>query len=80
VQIGRNPQFPETTGARIYLVMLQLLFVAILVEPLLRTLPFTQPQGILLGVLAVLMVAQRYRTRCNMRRLSNHGSCASFFY
>ncbi|HXT66008.1 MAG TPA: GGDEF domain-containing protein [Nitrospiraceae bacterium] len=57
VQAGRNPQFPETTGARVYLVMLQLLFVAILVEPLLRTLPITQPQGILLGVLAVLMVA-----------------------
>ena len=36
--------------------MLQLLFVAILVEQLLRTLPVTQLQGILLAVLAILMV------------------------
>jgi len=57
VQAGSNPQFRETTGARVYLVMLQLLFVATLVEPLLRTLPITQPQGIQLGVLAAMMVA-----------------------
>ena len=52
----RNPQFPDTTRARVYLVTLQLLFVAILVEQLLRTLPVTQLQGILLAVLAILMV------------------------
>ena len=52
----RNPQFPDTTRARVYLVTLQLLFVAILVEQLLRTLPITQLQSILLAVLAILMV------------------------
>jgi len=56
MQPRRNPQFPETTRARVYLVMLQLLFVAILAVQFLRTLPFTQLQGILLGVLAILMV------------------------
>jgi hypothetical protein len=52
----RNPQFLDTTRARVYLVILQLLFVAILVVQLLRTLPVTQLQGILLAVLAILMV------------------------
>ena len=57
MQAWRNPQFLDTTKARVYLVMLQLLFVAILVVQLLRTLPVTQLQGILLAVLAILMVA-----------------------
>ena len=56
MQAWRNPQFPDTTRARVYLVTLQLLFVAILVEQLLRPLPVTQLQGILLAVLAILMV------------------------
>jgi diguanylate cyclase (GGDEF)-like protein len=56
MQAQRNPQFPDTTRARVYLVTLQLLFVAILVEQLLRTLPITQLQGVLLSVLAILMV------------------------
>ena len=56
MQAGRNPQVQDTTRARVYLVMLQLLFVAILVEQLLRTLPITQLQSILLAVLAILMV------------------------
>jgi diguanylate cyclase (GGDEF)-like protein len=57
MQAWRNPQFLDTTKARVYLVMFQLLFVAILVVQLLRTLPVTQLQGILLAVLAILMVA-----------------------
>jgi diguanylate cyclase (GGDEF)-like protein len=56
MQAQRNPQIPDTTRARVYLVTLQLLFVAILGEQLLRTLPITQLQGILLAVLALLMV------------------------
>jgi diguanylate cyclase (GGDEF)-like protein len=56
MQARGNPQFPDTTRARVYLVTLQLLFVAILGEQLLRTLPITQLQGILLAVLALLMV------------------------
>ena len=56
MQAQRNPQIPDTTRARVYLVTLQLLFVAILGEQLLRTLPITQLQGILLAVLAILMV------------------------
>jgi diguanylate cyclase (GGDEF)-like protein len=52
-----NSQFPDTTRARVYLVMLQFLFVAILVDQLLRMLPVTQVQGILLAVLAILMVS-----------------------
>jgi diguanylate cyclase (GGDEF)-like protein len=56
MQAQRNPQIPDTTRARVYLVTLQLLFAAILGEQLLRTLPITQLQGILLAVLALLMV------------------------
>ncbi|HSQ52082.1 MAG TPA: GGDEF domain-containing protein [Nitrospiraceae bacterium] len=56
MQARRNSQVPGSTKARVYLITLQLLFVAILVEPLLRTLPVTQLQSILLAVLAVLMV------------------------
>lgn len=54
MQSQRDPQFPDTTRARVYLVTLQLLFVVILVEHLLRTLPVTRLQGILLAVLAAL--------------------------
>jgi diguanylate cyclase (GGDEF)-like protein len=57
MQAARNPLFLDTTRARVYLVMLQILFVAILVVQRLRTLPVTQLQGILLAVLAILMVA-----------------------
>jgi diguanylate cyclase (GGDEF)-like protein len=56
IEARLNPQFPDTTRARVYLVMLQLLFVAILVEQRLRMLPVTQLQGILLAVLAILLV------------------------
>jgi diguanylate cyclase (GGDEF)-like protein len=56
MQARGKPQIPDTTRARVYLVTLQLLFVAILGEQLLRTLPITQLQGILLAVLALLMV------------------------
>ena len=56
MQARRNPQFQDTTRARVYLVTLQLLFVAILIEQLLRTLPVTQLQGLLLAVPAILMV------------------------
>jgi diguanylate cyclase (GGDEF)-like protein len=56
IQARLNPQFPDTTRARVYLVTLQLSFVAILVEQLLRTLPVTQLQSILLAVLAILIV------------------------
>jgi len=53
MQARRNPPFPDTTRARVYLVTLQLLFVAILVKPLLQTLPIAQLQGLLLAVLAI---------------------------
>lgn len=56
MQARPNPQFPDTTRTRVYLVTLQFLFVAILVAQLLRTLPVTQLQGILLTVPAILMV------------------------
>ena len=56
MQARRNPPFPDTTRTRVYLITLQLLFVAILVKPLLQTLPITRLQGILLTVLAILTV------------------------
>ena len=56
IQAQLNPQFADTTRARVYLVTLQLSFVAILVEQLLRTLPITQLQSILLAVLAILIM------------------------
>lgn len=56
MQARRNPPFLDTTRTRGYLITLQLLFVAILVNPLLQTLPITQLQGILLTVLAILTV------------------------
>jgi len=56
IQARLNPQFADTTRARVYLVTLQLSFVAILVQQLLRTLPVTQLQSILLAVLAILIV------------------------
>ena len=56
MQAQRNPPFPNTMMARVYLVTFQLLFVVILVEPLLLTLPVTQLQGLLLTVLAILTV------------------------
>jgi len=54
MQVQRDPQAPDTTRARIYLVMLQFLFLAILVEHLIQTLPVTRLQGLLLTVLAAL--------------------------
>ncbi|MEO6112220.1 MAG: GGDEF domain-containing protein [Nitrospiraceae bacterium] len=54
MQARHNPQHPDTTRARVYLVTLQLLFVAILGEQLLRTVPVTRLQGIPFAVLAVL--------------------------
>ena len=51
-----NPPRTGTTRTRVYLVTLQLLFVAILGEQILRTLPVTRLQGILLAVLSVLTV------------------------
>jgi diguanylate cyclase (GGDEF)-like protein len=56
IQARLNPQFADATRARVYLVTLQLSFVAILVQQLLRTLPVTQLQSILLAVLAILIV------------------------
>lgn len=49
-----DPPRTNTTRTRIYLVTLQLLFVAIFGEHLLRTLPITRLQGILFAVLATL--------------------------
>lgn len=54
MQAQRDPRFPDTTRARVYLVTLQLLFLAILVEHLFRAQPVTRLQGILLAVLAAL--------------------------
>ncbi len=54
MQVRHDPQSPNSTRARIYLVTLQFLFVAILIEHLLRTLPVTRVQGLLLAVLAAL--------------------------
>lgn len=50
----RNSQLPDETRVRIYLVMLQLLFVVILVAYIFRTLPVTRLQGILVAALASL--------------------------
>lgn len=44
-------------GIRVYLVTIQILFVAILGEQVLRALPITRLQGILLAVLAVMTVS-----------------------
>lgn len=49
-----DAQVQGTTRVRVYLVTLQLLFVAILVEHLLRMLPVTRLEGIVLAVLAAL--------------------------
>jgi diguanylate cyclase (GGDEF)-like protein len=55
IQDRRQPQLMDTS-TRVHLAMLQLLFGAILVERLLRTLPITHLQGILFVGLAILMV------------------------
>jgi len=54
MRIQRDPQRPDTTRARVYLVILQLLFMAILVEHLFRTQPISRLQGILLAILCAL--------------------------
>ena len=54
IQARRDPKFPDKTRARVYLVTLQLLFLAILVEHLFRAQPVSRLQGILLAVLAAL--------------------------
>ena len=54
MQSRHESQSPDGTRVRIYLVTLQFIFVAILVEYLLRTLPISRPQGILLGILGAL--------------------------
>jgi len=54
MHMQRDPQRPDTTRARVYLVILQLLFMAILVEHLFRTQPISRLQGILLAILCAL--------------------------
>ena len=56
MQSRHESQSPDGTRVRIYLVTLQFIFVAILVEYLLRTLPINGPQGILLGILGALTI------------------------
>jgi len=54
MQMRRDSQTPDGPRARIYLATIQFMFVAILVEHLLRALPLSRPQGIVLAVLGVL--------------------------
>ena len=56
LQEQRDPQFPDTTRARVYLVTVHILFAAILVEHLFRMLPVTRPHGILFAVLGAMTV------------------------
>ncbi len=56
MQARHNPPYPDTPRTRVYLITLQLLFLAILGAQFLRTQPLPHLQGILLAVLALLMV------------------------
>jgi diguanylate cyclase (GGDEF)-like protein len=54
MQTRRDSQTPDGPRTRIYLATIQFMFVAILVEHLLRAVPLSRPQGIVLAVLGVL--------------------------
>jgi diguanylate cyclase (GGDEF)-like protein len=60
----RNPQSPDTMKVRIYLVTLQLMFLAILAAHFSRGGTFTRIQGVMLaatGLLTVILLAARWK-------------------